>query len=209
MGDQQGSLAAGIELLQRLAWPPAEVQSLLFKQPRRANEDAGLPRSASDAGTGMGLEFVDGIERQMAGLGFADDEPASRCSLRCSTAAATRSTSSAERRQADHIAQFQPAFGEGAGLVEGERRDLGEPFQGGTAFEQHARPRQPAQRRDDRGRRRQDQRTGTCHHQHRHGGDQALLERIAEPNRTAEQPDRKQVSATPKVSAAGQTAGRK
>src|SRR5262249_46590913 len=76
--------------------------------------------------------------------------------------------------QRDHVAQREPAFGDRAGFVEGERRHAGEALDGGAAFDQDAGTREPTERGDDRRRCRQDQRAGTRDDQHRESGIDAL-----------------------------------
>ena len=76
---------------------------------------------------------------------------ASGCSLRllrrCRGRGARSSAVTAERQ---HVAEFELALGEGAGLVEGERGDAGQPLQRRAALDEHARAGEPAERRDDR-----------------------------------------------------------
>ena len=110
---------------------------------------------------GWALEFDNRHRAHNCRLGFLDDQPGERMfAALLGAGGQADAVLRVEVGQADQIAEFEFRFGDGAGLVEGEGADLGQPFQGGAAFDQNAGPRQPPQRRDDGGRRRQNQAHG-------------------------------------------------
>ena len=125
----------------------------------------------------MGAEILDRLRRQPAPRRFLQDEPGERMFAallrRRGDGQHILDISPLKRRD---VAEFQRPFGQRAGLVEGEGVDAGQPLQGRAALEQHAGAGQPAQRGDDRRRRRQDQGARAGDHQHRQRRRDALAD---------------------------------
>ena len=155
-------------------WPAASSRSSAGAAPRPASRCPALPAaggaderccpSPSAAVTpapGWAWNSLDGIERQLRVAGFMHDR-AGPAGARCAARRWRRAAAFRRRRRSakrHDVAQFELPLGQGAGLVEGEGVDLGQPFQGGAALDQHAGACQPAQGGDDGRGRGQDQGT--------------------------------------------------
>ena len=81
----------------------------------------------------------------------------------------------------DFTCQNRLAAGQGAGLVEHDIIDLGQPFDGSSVLDQDTRPKQPADSRRHDGRHGKAQRTGTGDDQHRDRDIQRMAHVAAEP----------------------------
>ena len=125
-GHEQRRLPAGVEPVQHGRRLRRQGDALFFQQPAVADDQRSPPAVravtpapgwARNSSTGSGVS-----PRRAASCTMSR---ASGCSLRCSAVAAARSTSSAvdAARAAIDVAEFEPALGERAGLVEGEGVD--------------------------------------------------------------------------------------
>ena len=167
-GDQQRRLPVGVQPFQQGQRLRRHGHALLLQQPAVADDHRAAGRAGRHAAAGVGAEVLDRLRRQPAPRRLLQDDPGQRV-----FAALLRRRGHGQQLvggcalKGYDFSDFQPALGERAGLIEGEGVDAGQSLQGRAALEQHAGPRQPAQRRQDRRRRRQDQGARTGHHQHR------------------------------------------
>lgn len=128
---QEDSLTARIQTIEQSQHVSRESDPLLRQQAASANPQ-GLPLIVGhDAGARMSQEFVNRIDRQLTTGRFLRDEPGQRM-----FAALLRGGGRAQQfvlthvPQSNDLAQLQPALGQGAGLVEGDGRHLGQSLQG-------------------------------------------------------------------------------
>ncbi len=87
----------------------------------------------------------------------------------------------------------RPSNRQGAGLVEYDRVDFGQPFQTGRAFDQHAAPQQRTRGDDLHRRHRQSQRAGAGHQQHRDRARQRVVQIQSRHRPDRERPEGQQM----------------